>query len=220
MGRLNSIGSSKTLRRVLFPHGFAGEVMRLVFETWNKFSAPSHIRLEECITAIFMQALVDAYIAAGRNWFIVPEHPITDPNFGTQLGRNDLRFYLLDYPGQKVFFPLECKRLRVRTTSSFKHLADEYVKEGMQRFVDGKYSAEIPCGGMLGYVMDNQVDDSLASVQAEIEKYADNLKMKKKRPLCCPSSVLPSHRCSMDTFHRRSDGELTIHHLLVGIQSK
>src|SRR2546426_11585469 len=31
------------------------------------------------------------------------------------------------------------------------------VKEGMQRFVDGKYSRFVRHGGMLGYVLDGQV---------------------------------------------------------------
>jgi len=33
---LNGTGSSSALRRALFPQGFAGEVMRLVLETWQK----------------------------------------------------------------------------------------------------------------------------------------------------------------------------------------
>jgi Nucleotidyl transferase AbiEii toxin, Type IV TA system len=38
-----------------------------------------------------------------------------------------------------------------------KNLADEYVKEGMQCFVDGKYSRFVRHGGMLAYVLDSQV---------------------------------------------------------------
>jgi hypothetical protein len=70
------------------------------------------------------------------------------------LGRNDLRFYPPNHQGQTIFFTVECKRLRVTTKSHFTHLANKYVEEGIQRFVDGRYSAGLPCGGMVGYVMD------------------------------------------------------------------
>lgn len=217
MGRLSSGGSSNSLRRSLFPQGFAGEVMLLVLETWQSFSLHWQVRLETPITAVFRDALIEAYVEAGRSWFIALEDPITDPDFGTELGRNDLRFYPPQHFGQKVFFTLECKRLRVTTNSGFRHLADEYVEDGLLRFVDGKYSANLPCGGMLGYVMDNCIDEAFESVRREIEKQRSALKMKKKSPTCTPSSTLPSHRWSLDTFHRRSDGELTIHHLFVGV---
>ena len=220
MGSLNSSGSSKSMKWRLFPQGFAEEVMLLVLETWQEFSLRQQVRLETRITAVFRDAMIEAYVKAGRTWFIALEDPITDPDFGTELGRNDLRFYPPQHFGQTIFFTLECKRLRVRTKSGLKHLADEYVEQGLQRFVDGKYSAGLPCGGMLGYVMDNCVDESFESVQREIEKRQAALKMKKKKPACTPSSTLPLFRHSLDTFHFRSDRELTIHHLLVGVANE
>lgn len=125
MGSLNSSGSSKFLRRTLFPLGFAGEVMAHVLETWQTFALNQSVRLENEITALFCKALIDAYELAGRNWVITPEHSINDPISGVQLGRIDLHFLPPQHFGQKVFFALECKRLRVRTESGFKHLADK-----------------------------------------------------------------------------------------------
>jgi hypothetical protein len=219
MGRLTSTGSSSVLKRALFPRGFAGEVMVLILEVWTKFSRHQDVRLEPRITAVFRDALIRAYDAAGRKWFITLEDPITDPTFGTELGRNDLRIYPLYHRGQTVFFVVECKRLRVTTDSGFKHLADKYVDEGMQRFVDGRYASALPCGGMLGYVMDNRLDDAFAKVQAEIEDRRAALKMKKKDPFQTPSTILPGYRWSADSFHDRSDGKLCIHHLLVRVSA-
>jgi hypothetical protein len=217
MGRLNSGGSSTFLRRSLFPQGFAGEVIALVLDTWQKFSLYRQVRLENRITAVFRDALIEAYNTAGRSWFIALEDPITDPDYGTELGRNDLRFYPPHHHGQTIFFTLECKRLRVPTKSGVRQLAVEYVEKGMQKFVDGKYSADHPCGGMLGYVMDNCLEEAFESVQGEIHKRRSVLKMKRKNSICVPSCTVPSHLWSLDTFHRRSDGELTVHHLLVGV---
>ncbi|MBM4043928.1 MAG: hypothetical protein FJ279_02335 [Planctomycetes bacterium] len=191
--------------------------MALVLETWQAFSLHQDVRLEERITAVFRDVLIAAYSAAGRSWFIVLEDPVTDPTFGTEMGRNDLRFYPPQHHGQTIYFTVECKRLHVTTGSGFKHQADKYVTEGLQRFVDGKYSAGLPCGGMLGYVMDNRLDDAFARVRSEIKARRAELRMTRRDAFRAPSSVLQSHPRSADTVHARGDGELTIHHLLVGI---
>src|SRR5436853_4283413 len=159
MARLVQSGSTEALRRQLFPIGFAGEVMVLVFETWSGFILEHEVRHETPITALFRNALCQAYVAANRSWFVTLEDPINDPEFGTELGRNDLRFYPPNHHGQTVFFTVECKRLRVQTDSGFYNLTNEYVDKGMMRFVKGQYSAGLPCGGMVGYVMDNNLGD-------------------------------------------------------------
>ena len=181
MGRVNASGSSSGLRKALFLNGFAGEVMLFMLETWREFSLHREVRLEERITALLAQAMEEAYEAQQRRWFVFPEVPVTDPTFGTQTGRNDLRFYHRDIPGQKVFFTVECKRLHVTTKSGFRHLADKYVNEGLQRFVDGKYSAGLPCGGMLGYVMDDRSSEAFVKVQDAIGSRTGALKMKGSR---------------------------------------
>ena len=219
MGRLNGAGSSSALRRELFPMGFAGEVMLLVLGTWQSFSLHREVRLEKRITAVFRDALIDAYVAANRSWFIALEDPVTDPTFGTELGRNDLTFFppFPHHYGQKVFFTVECKRLHVTTDSGFRHLADEYVNKGLQRFVEGKYSSGLPCGGMLGYVMDNRTADAFARVCKVIKDKSHILKMEATEMLHSPSSILPTQPQSADSVHHREDGVFTVYHLLVGV---
>lgn len=215
MGRLTASGSSNDLRRELFPAGFAGEVMALILEVWGRFSRDRAVRLEEPITALFQRALIDAYDASGRAWFIELESPIIDPTYGTELGRNDLRIYPPNHCRQTIFFVVECKRLHVTRPSGFVHLANEYVEEGVQRFVDGQYAGNLPCGGMLGYVMDNRLDDAMVNVNQAIEARCESLKMSTQDPMRSPSSILPGYRWSADSVHQRADGRLCIHHLLV-----
>ena len=50
-----------------------------------------------------------------------------------------------------------------------KSLVDEYVKEGMQRFVDGTYSRHVQHGGMLGYVLDGDVARAMKNVLKNIQ---------------------------------------------------
>lgn len=220
MGRLNAIGSSRKLRRELFPFGFGAEVMVLAYETWQTFSRHRDLRLEDRLTAIFRDALIDAYDAAGRRWFVTLEDPITDPTYGTELGRNDIRFYPPQHYRQTVYFAVECKRLHVRTSSGFKHLADKYVTQGLQRFVDGKYCATLPYGGMIGYVMDNRIDVAFDRVQREIKSRRHNLRMKKRNSVRLPSSVLSFCRHTADTLHSRRSGAILVHHLLVNISGR
>lgn len=215
MARLNRGGSTRALRAELMPQGFAGEVLRLVAETWQGFTLHRSVRLEERVTALFATAIEDAYVAQGRTWFVFPEVPISDPTFGTQTGRNDLRFYHRNIPGQRNFFTIECKRLRVTTPSGFRHLAAEYVDDGLQRFADGKYAADLSCGAMLGYVMDNAIEAALASVRYEIDAKRPMLKM--STVLQVPCSLLPKEQFSAESRHVRTNGDFTTYHLLVGV---
>lgn len=216
MARLSSSGSASLLRRKLFPTGFSGEVMLHIVETWRTLLLNQQIKHETRITAVFRDALIKAYVAAGRSWFIALEDPITDPEFGTELGRNDLRFYPQNHYGQTVFFTVECKRLRVSTGTGISQLADKYVEEGVQRFVDGRYSSGLPCGGMVGYVMDNEMSKAFAAVQAAIKSKRKKVRLR-ARSLRSPSVVLPKYQWSADTGHTTKDGDFAVHHALLGV---
>jgi hypothetical protein len=213
---LNSSGSASLLRRELFPLGFSGEVMLHVVRTWDILSLNRKVRHETSISAVFRDALIEAYVADGRAWFIALEDPITDPDFGTELGRNDLRFYPQNHYGQTVFFTVECKRLRVTTGAGISQLADKYVDEGVQRFVDGRYSSGLPCGGMVGYVMDNEMSKAFSAVQEAIISKRTKVRLR-PRSLRTPSEALPHYKWSADTRHFTKDGEIALHHALLGI---
>lgn len=215
MERLNSKGSSSAMRRKLFPEGFAGEVMTLIHEVWKNFAMHHAVRHEEPITALLADELVDEYEKRGWPWFIIPEVPVSDSTFGTELGRNDIVFYHRGI-SQRIFFTVECKRLHVRT-SGFRHLADKYVDEGLLRFVEGKYAAGQPCGGMIGYAMDNDVPTAFNRVRSEILLKRRSLRMKGPSAFAQPSSVLQAQPNSADTTHVRDDGKFLVHHLILGV---
>lgn len=216
MGRLKTKGSSSDLRRALFPHGFAGGVMLLIYETWRCFSMHRTVRHEEAITALLVNELVNACDEFGWPWIIVPEVPVSDSNFGTELGRNDIVFFHRSI-SQRIHFTVECKRLHVRTSSGFKHLADKYVDEGLLRFTQSRYSAGLPCGGMVAYVMDNDLDTAFDRVKSEILSRSKELKMAGAKSFYQPSSALKSLSHSADTNHHREDGDFLVHHLLLGV---
>ncbi|MEO8498324.1 MAG: hypothetical protein ABI614_24950 [Planctomycetota bacterium] len=189
-----------------------------ILATWQAMTLHRSVRHETCITAILSDKLNAAFEADGREWFAVPEVQETDPTFGTQLGRNDIRFFPAPHRLRAIFFTAECKRLHVRTSSGFKHLADKYVTQGMKRFVNSEYSKGLPCGGMVGYVMDHDLDAAFGRVRSEIAKRQRMLRISTPHPDSVPSVALPAWSHSADTAHRRSDGEFLLHHLLVGVE--
>jgi hypothetical protein len=217
MARLTIRGSTTDLRRKLFPAGFAAEVMFLVLNTWNRFILRKKVIKETRITAVFRDALVLAYFEAGKQWFVTAEDTVSDPDFGTELGRNDIRFYLASPTAnlrQTIFFTIECKRLNVKRKSGFVALAREYVDDGIRRFVDGKYSEGLPCGGIVGYVMDSRMKNALASVTKEIEANSLVLKMSTVA-MRCPACAVGGYKWSIETTHHRADGEFILHHILL-----
>lgn len=216
MGRLGHTGASIAFKRALFKSGFGGEVMRCILDAWKTMTLHRSVRHETCLTALLADELNTAFEGT-REWLAWPEAQETDPTFGTQIGRNDIRFLPAPHRHRGVFFTAECKRLHVRTDSGFRHLAAEYVTEGMQRFVDGAYSKGVPCGGMVGYVMDDDLDTAVERVRREIESRCRPLQMTRRHAHRSPSLALPLWPHSGDTFHRRDGVTFLLHHMLVGV---
>lgn len=217
MGRLGHTGTSLAFKRALFEGGFGGQVMQCILAAWQAMTLHRSVRHETCITALLGDALNNAFAADDREWLAIPEAQETDPTFGTQLGRNDIRFLPAPHRHRDVFFTAECKRLHVRTESGFKHLADKYVTDGMQRFVNGEYSKGVPCGGMVGYVMDNDLDTAFRRVRAEIKTRRRVLRISTRQADAIPSTALPGWPHSADTRHRGRHGEILLHHALLGV---
>lgn len=90
------------------------------------------------------------------------------------VGRVDIAvIFALEYDATLVY---ECKRLNVVPSSGGKKsLATEYVVEGMMRFICCRYGSGVSLGGMLGYVMDGNVDKAWAKVHRAISNHEDVL---------------------------------------------
>lgn len=211
---MKHFGAGGGLAGELFPDGFVAEVMTLVLETWDHFSGKRKIWKEERITALFRDALREAYFEQEKEWFVTLEDPVTDEESGEQLGRSDLRFFppFPFHRAQSVYLTLECKRLNIQT-ERFSSGAREYVEDGMMRFVNGQYSNEFGVAGMIGYVMDGNLDEALKSIDAAIKKRRRKLKLNGWRS---PSTTTPSRRHSADTLHviKNRDEFQMMHHLL------
>lgn len=85
-----------------------------------------------------------------------------DPNTDSLLGRTDLKFHL----GSEHDFTWECKILQKAGSSKY----SEYRKEGMMRFLTGKYKCSDRVGGMLAYVLDKDVSETIEGLNKSLSK--------------------------------------------------
>ena len=64
------------------------------------------------------------------------------------------------------YLAYECKRLNVtRRDGTYRALAQEYVDEGVMRYVTEQYAEDLPTGCMFGYVMDGDLDFARARIR-------------------------------------------------------
>nr|VFK37787.1 MAG: hypothetical protein BECKSD772F_GA0070984_101810 [Candidatus Kentron sp. SD]VFK42458.1 MAG: hypothetical protein BECKSD772E_GA0070983_101710 [Candidatus Kentron sp. SD]VFK78141.1 MAG: hypothetical protein BECKSD772D_GA0070982_10088 [Candidatus Kentron sp. SD] len=122
--------------------------------------------------------------------------------------------------GSEVYFAMEAKRLRYRSPpgGAFKTGNSEYVgKDGMMRFVSGKYAPFMQAGAMLGYVFDGDTETARSGIGALIRKKADMLKMESPEALV-PSEILPGKPIGA-THHRGvNDKILILYHLFLSLR--
>jgi hypothetical protein len=195
----------------LFPDGWPGEVLQFVIDVWEDFRLPVSVKLEPRITKLLTGAIQDKYEAEGRDWFVIPEAPAWDTS-GKETSRTDIRLYPPGPKRREICFVLENKCLNTP-----KSKAAEYVgKDGMMCFVSGKYSNQLPCGGMLGFVRDGNVPRAHKAVCKAIDR--------NRKQLCLlpgseyqVSPLLKSHQFHGQTRLQFLGGKFTIYHLLLKV---
>lgn len=69
----------------------------------------------------------------------------------------------------KIHFVWECKKVTdKRVDKGDASLIGEYVTNGMFRFLDAKYAAEVPDAGMLGYVLAGDVSNIVSDINTSM----------------------------------------------------
>ena len=87
----------------------------------------------------------------------------------------------------------------------------------MLRFVEGKYSAGLPCGVMLGYVMDGSIARAKQAVVAGLKRYAAKLALRHK-PELLPCVHLPApHAATEHTRAPSLGGCIRLHHIFLPV---
>ena len=199
----------------LFANKLIPSVLNLVLGAWERIEKPSEDELEPA-TCLRLYAAILRSKDRQKHPFL-PRYEDVEIDFepARVTGRKDIVFYpsVLDHD---VYFCLEAKRLNARVNGRMKSLAEEYVKNGMFRFITGQYSRRVRYGGMLGFVLDGDIKRAMKNVQNNIESNRDSLGMP-PTATWMPSTLRTADPHAKETEHRRSleTAVFHIHHLFV-----
>jgi hypothetical protein len=197
-----------------FQQSLIPAVLALVVDAWNRMEKPEQTANEDEISTRLFTALITGK-DRNRHAFLIRYQDVeVDTDLTKVTGKKDIVVFPSTF--EEIYFCLEAKRLHARISGVRRSLAAEYVREGMQRFVDGKYSRFVRHGGMLGYVLDGQVDRAISNVERNIQAHARELGIAIPSRFL-PSSVRPNDSCAKETHHRRSHETTVfrIHHLFM-----
>lgn len=197
------------------------DILELVITTWEEMPPLESDALEDPTTEELCRCLRQNRNSANLPFRIDIQQVELDPTAGQGQGRMDIVFSPM-VPSEDIYFCLECKRLNVITNGKVRAYSNEYVTQGMLRFIRGQYASKVRHGGMLGYVLDGNVSQAIANVRRAIQNNYQALGMTPQDfAMLSPgemrsSSVRPSDSSVRETQHTRQKmPRLTIHHIFV-----
>jgi hypothetical protein len=195
-----------------FPTALLPRVFDMICNEWPKSPRPDDNPIENRITNRFVGHLIRVMRKETSPAFRFTYRPkLASADSDSETGEVDIRIDSFSCR-QEAYFVFECKRLNINGKSGLATGASAYVgKEGMGCFISGKYPTTCGCGGMLGYVMDQNVDSAIASINTALSGHKDQLQ------LCCPHLLQTAaiHPDVWQTLHGKEVPVLTLYHLLL-----
>ena len=182
-------------------------------ETLNKKTANDH---ENWISRRLCRRLkwIFPFRDGPLNICLQPEIVSVDSDENTPAGQID--FVVSCGLGAEVYFAIEAKRLRVRSAGGKLDAGnDDYVKDGMMRFVTGQYAPFMKSGAMLGYVYDGDTGKARSGIAKYIQHKAKQLKLMPPRRLA-KSYILPNKPID-ETRHDLRKRSFTIYHIFIAV---
>jgi hypothetical protein len=201
----------------LFQQTLIPSVLSHIIETWEQMPKPGMSDLEDDISLKLFSALVRAKDRSTHTFLIRYQDVEVDTDLAKETGRKDIVFFPSQH--EEIYLCLEAKRLNAVISGVSRSLADEYVKEGMQRFVDGKYARSVRHGAMLAYVLDGNINRAMQNVENNIRNRLAELGMDNDGGFVA-STIRPDDPRTKETRHRRAAEKavFAIHHLFVASQ--
>ena len=193
------------------------DVLELILTAWESMPAPAPNATEDPTSESLCRHLRQSRNRCDLPFRIDLQMVELEPEAGADLGRMDIVFSPM-VPRENIYFCLECKRLNVVVDGGkIRPYASEYVRHGMLRFIRGQYAAAVRHGGMLGYVLDEDIASAVNHVEVNIRKQHAELGMDAPGVFLV-SSVRPRDARVRETRHRRvhDHGLFCIHHLFMG----
>lgn len=190
-------------------------VLAYIKTVWDEMPKPGLSDLEDAISDKLYFALVHAKPRNDFPFLIRREDVEFHEDLAMETGRKDIVFFpsLLE---EEIYLCIEAKRLNAIISGKLRSLANEYVKEGMQRFVDRKYARCVLHGAMLAYVLDGNIDRAIKNIGKNIKNRLSELRM--DTDCCLDASLIRPDDCRVkETRHHRVDEKAVfcIHHIFV-----
>ena len=184
-----------------FQQNLVPAVLDHVIATWQQMRKPGPSDLEDAISVKLFAALVRAKDRNAHPFLIRYQDVDVDLDLEKETGRKDIVFFP-SLESEEIYLCLEAKRLNAVISGVRRSLADEYVNEGMQRFVDGKYARFVRHGAMLAYVLDGDISRAMTNVENNIRTRVAELRMDANGEFVA-STVRPVDPLIKETHHRR-----------------
>lgn len=187
-----------------------------VVATWNRMHSPAPDDLEDAVSVKLYSALVRAKDRNSHPFLIRYQDVEVNTDLERVTGRKDIVFFP-SIEQEEIYLCLEAKRLNATISGTVRSLADEYVKDGMKRYIDGKYASFVRHGAMLGYVLDGDLSRAMRNVENNIRNRVAELCMAGDGCFVA-SAIRPADTCAKETHHHRTTDSrhFCIHHLFVG----
>lgn len=172
---------------------------------------------EDRITCDLVCKLKSDIIA--RELFHYYEYQFEPPYFdekGVAYSKGRIDFAAFWDHDPEKYLGYEAKRLNIKTAAGrARGLATEYVTKGLVRFVEGQYSAGLPVGCMLGYVLGGNIN--IKTIRSKIVQAI--IKNKRLVALIAGPYVLPTiasaNRMASDHRRKGTHGKINIRQALI-----
>ena len=198
--------------RVLFPQRHVQIILISIFQAGKTLRKKSPTEIENRLTRRLCIKLNQIQIFRDGPLSIHPQQEIlsSDPDKDTPEGYIDI-LVSCEF-GSGVYFAIEAKRLRVRSTSGKMDAGnDDYVNDGMMRFVTGQYAPFMKTGAMLGYVYDRDINKARSGVAGYIKSRGKELKLTSPKKLT-QATILPD-KAIYETRHGLKKRPFIIYHM-------
>ena len=201
---------------VLFPKRHISTVLNSILQAGENLRKKTANDLEDWISRRLYWRLIRIYPFRDGPLDIrlQPEIVSVDSDENAPAGKID--FVVSCGLGAEIYFAIEAKRLRVRSTNGKMDAGnDDYVNDGMMRFVSGQYAPFMKTGAMLGYVYDRDIDKARSGVAGYIKGREKELKLTSPKQLT-RASILPD-KAIYETRHRLKKRSFLIYHIFLAV---
>lgn len=210
------MGSGAREFRQLFPQSGIPIILRSIFQAAKSLQKNTDHDREDWITRRLHRRLTRNPPFRDGPLDIRLQPEIVDPDFDEGAATGQIDLLVSCGLGHETYFAIEAKRLRFHSPNGrFVAGNDQYVKEGMMRFVSGQYAPLMESGAMLGYVYDGKIAKARSGIGGYIKTKAKELKLKPPKRLT-RSNILPDEPVD-ETQHGLKTRTFIIYHLLITV---